>query len=432
MAALSSRDPSGSTNRRPRVVIVGAGFGGLAVARTLRRAPVEVVLIDRANHHLFTPLLYQVATADLGPGDIASPIRQILRRQRNAQVLLAEAEGVDLDGRQVQLRLPDGGLRQEPFDFLILATGVRASYFGHDDWERHAPSLKTLQDATALRDRVLAAFERAELEPEEGERRDELLTFVLVGAGPTGVEMAGALAELARETLVRDFRRIDPRRARVVLLEAGPRILPGFDERLARRAAARLAGMGVEVRCGRPVEAIDADGVVVGGTRLAAATVAWTAGVAPTPAAAWLGASVDRSGRVRVASDLSVPGRGELFAIGDVAFVEQDGRALPGVAQVALQQGRYVARLIAARLAGGPVPPPFRYRDLGNMAVVGRNFALLERRSLRLGGYLAWLAWALVHLESLALFSNRLAVFTRWAWQYFTRQRGSRLILGKP
>ena len=418
--------------RQCRVVVVGAGFGGLAAARALRRAPVEVVLVDRANHHLFTPLLYQVATAYLGPGDIASPVRQLVRGQPNARVLLAEAEGVDLGERELLLRLPDGAARREPFDFLVVATGVRSSYFGHDEWEPFAPALKTLQDATALRDRVLAAFELAELEREDGSRRDELLTFVLVGAGPTGVEMAGALAELARETLAGDFRRIDPRRTRVVLLEAGARILPGFDERLARRAAARLTAMGVEVRCGRPVEAIDAHGVVVGGERLAAATVAWTAGVMPTPAAAWLGAPTDRAGRVRVAPDLTVPGRPELFAIGDVASLDQDGRALPGVAQVALQQGRHVARVIAARLAGSPPPPPFRYRDLGNMAVVGRNFALLERRGLRLGGYLAWLAWALVHLESLALFSNRLAVFTRWAWQYFTAQRGSRLILGKP
>ena len=277
------------TGGTPRVVVVGAGFGGLAAARALRRAPVEVVLVDRANHHLFTPLLYQVATAYLAPGDIASPIRQIVRDQANARVLLAEAEGIDLATREVRLRLPGGASRHEPFDFLVLATGVQSSYFGHDEWARFAPALKTLQDATALRDRVLAAFELAEVE-ERRERRDELLTFVLVGAGPTGVEMAGALAELSRETLARDFRRIDPRRARVILLEAGERILPGFDGRLARRAAARLAAMGVEVRCRAKVESIDAHGVVVGGERLAAATVAWAAGVSPSPLATWLAA----------------------------------------------------------------------------------------------------------------------------------------------
>ena len=417
-------------SERERVVILGGGFGGLSAAEGLARVAVDVTLVDRHNHHLFQPLLYQVATAHLAPGDIAAPIRQILRDQANATVLLGEATGVDVAARTVALAA-DGRSERLAYDFLIVATGVTLSYFGHGEFARHAPGLKTLADATALRYRTLAAFEAAELERDAARRR-ELLTFVLVGAGPTGVEMAGALAELARETLAREFRRFDPRATRIVLLEAGPRILPSFDAALAASAHRRLTAMGVEVRAGAPVAAVDEHGVEAGGERIAAANVFWTAGVRPSPVAGWLGAQTDRVGRVRVGPDLSVPGRPELFVIGDAASYEQDGRPLPGVAQVALQQGRQVARVIERRLAGQPPPPPFRYRDKGNLAVVGRNFAVLERGAWRSQGFLAWLVWALVHIQFLALFQNRLLVMAQWAWTYLTRQRGSRLILGRP
>ena len=415
---------------RPSVVIVGGGFGGLAAARALARAPVEVVLVDRTNHHLFQPLLYQVATAGLAPGDIASPIRQVLRAQKNATVLLAEATGVDPGARRVALEIAGRGRVELAYDFLIVATGVAQSYFGHDEFARFAPGLKTLDDATAVRGEILGAFERAEAQENPAARRD-LLTIVLVGAGPTGVEMAGAIAELARATLAEDFRRVDPSSARVVLVEAGARILPTFHESLARRAHARLESMGVEIRVAQPVAAVDERGVLVGGERIEAGVVLWTAGVKPSPAAAWLGAATDRAGRVLVEPDLSVPGRPEVFVVGDVAAKLQDGAPLPGVAQVAIQGGRYVGRVVARRLAGRPAPPPFRYRDKGNLAVVGRDFAVLERGGLRLSGWLAWALWATIHITYLALFNNRLLVFTQWVWSYLTWQRGSRLILGR-
>jgi len=415
---------------RPSVVIVGGGFGGLAAARALARAPVEVVLVDRTNHHLFQPLLYQVATAGLAPGDIASPIRQVLRAQKNATVLLGEATGVDPGARRVALEIAGRGRVELAYDFLIVATGVAQSYFGHDEFARFAPGLKTLEDATAVRGEILGAFERAEAQENPAARRD-LLTIVLVGAGPTGVEMAGAIAELARATLAEDFRRVDPSSARVVLVEAGARILPTFHESLARRAHARLESMGVEIRVAQPVAAVDERGVLVGGERIEAGVVLWTAGVKPSPAAAWLGAATDRAGRVLVEPDLSVPGRPEVFVVGDVAAKLQDGAPLPGVAQVAIQGGRYVGRVVARRLAGRPAPPPFRYRDKGNLAVVGRDFAVLERGGLRLSGWLAWALWATIHITYLALFNNRLLVFTQWVWSYLTWQRGSRLILGR-
>ena len=415
---------------RPRVVIVGGGFGGISAAEGLARAPVDVTLLDRENHHVFQPLLYQVATAHLAPGNIAAPIRQILRDQANATVLLGEVTGVDAAERSVHFAPPGALARALAYDFLVLATGASPSYFGHDEFALHAPGLKTLADATALRYRTLAAFERAELESDLGRRR-ALLTFVLVGAGPTGVEMAGALAELARETLADEFRRFDPRATRIVLLEAGPRILPTFDAALAESARRRLSAMGVEVRVGQPVERVDAEGVIVGGLGIAAENVFWTAGVRPSPVASWLGAESDRVGRVRMSPDLTVPERPEIFVIGDVAALEQDGRPLPGVAQVAMQQGSYSAEVIARRVGGRPVPPPFRYRDKGNLAVVGRNFAVLERGRWKSGGFVAWLVWAFVHIRFLTLFHNRVLVFAQWAWTYLTRQRGSRLILGK-
>jgi len=415
---------------RPRVVIVGGGFGGVSAAKALARAPVELTLVDRTNHHVFQPLLYQVATAHLAPGDIAAPIRQILGGQSNTTVLLGEMTGIDLTSRSITFLGPDVEPHALPYDFLILATGVVTSYFGHDEFADFAPGLKTLADATALRYRTLAAFERAELEDDPARRR-ELLSFVLVGAGPTGVEMAGALAELSRETLARQFRRIDPRETRIVLVEAGPRILPTFDEVLARRAARRLAAVGVELRTGAAVEAGDAHGVVAGGERIAAANVFWTAGVEPSPVAAWLKAGTDRVGRVRVEPNLAVPGHPDIFVVGDVAALEQEGRALPGVAQVAMQQGRYAGQVVAALAAGRRPPPPFRYRDKGNLAVVGRNFAVIERGRWRSAGWLAWMVWAFVHIQFLALFHNKLMVFAQWAWTYLTHQRGSRLILGR-
>jgi NADH dehydrogenase len=414
------------------VVVAGGGFGGISAARALARAPVEVTLLDRQNHHLFQPLLYQVATAHLAPGDIAAPIRQILKGQANLTVLLGEVTGIDAAARAVRF-VADGAERALPFDDLILATGVVPAYPGRDEFAAHAPGLKTLADATALRFRTLAAFEAAELESDPRRRR-ELLSFVLVGAGPTGVEMAGALAELARETLVREFRHFDPGSTRIVLLEAGPRILPAFDAALAERAARRLRAMGVELVTGRAVAAVDARGVTLAGDppeTIAATNVFWTAGVRATPVAGWLGVEADRLGRVRVGPQLEVPGRPGIFVVGDAALCESDGRPLSGVAQVAMQQGRHAARVVAARAAGRPEPPPFRYRDLGNMAVVGRNFALVESGRLRASGFLTWLAWALVHLRSLALFQNRLLVMAQWAWTYLTRQRGSRLILGR-
>jgi NADH:ubiquinone reductase (H+-translocating) len=416
---------------RPRVLIVGGGFGGILAARGLARAPVDVTLVDRTNHHLFQPLLYQVATAYLAPGDIAAPIRELLRDQRNVTVLLGEACGVDPATRTLRLAAADGATRELVYDFLVLATGMVPYFFGRDDFARHAPGLKTLADATALRDRTLAAFERAELE-REPERQRELLTFVLVGAGPTGVEMAGALAELARETLAHDFRRFDPRATRILLVEAGERILPTFDAALAERAQRRLEAMGVEVRVGAPVAALDEHGVEIAGERIPAANVFWTAGVRATPVGEWLGAATDRMGRVRVAPDLTLPGSPEIFVVGDAACLEQDGTPLPGVAQAAMQQGSYVAHAITRCVAGLPPPPAFRYRDPGNLAVVGRNFALFEHGRRKSAGLFAWLLWALVHIRFLTLFRHRLLVLLQWGWAYLTRQRGSRLILGGP
>jgi len=407
--------------------VLGGGFGGVAAARALRHAAVDVTLVDRRNHHLFQPLLYQVATAGLAPGDIAASIRQIFRKQKNVTVAMAEIVGVDVAARRVRLAAPERGAFELDYDFLIVATGVAQSYFGHDEFARFAPALKTIEDATAMRGAVLGAFERAEIAARPGEQ-GELQTFVLVGAGPTGVEMAGALAELSRATLAEDFRRIDPSRSRIVLIEAGPRVLPTFHEELAARVHRRLERMGVEVRCGRPVERVDAEGVVVGGERIEAGVVLWTAGVKPSPAASWLGAATDRAGRVRVGDDLSLPDRPEVFVVGDVSGREQDGAPLPGVAQVAIQGGRHAGRVIAARVARRAAPRAFRYRDKGNLAVVGRNYAVLERGGLRLSGFPAWLVWAFVHIQFLALFNNKLLVFAQWIWSYFTFQRGSRLI----
>lgn len=409
----------------PHVVIVGGGFGGLHAARALKPLPVRVTLIDRVNHHLFQPLLYQVATAMLMPGQIGAPIRQVLKRHKRATVLLGEVTGLDAERRLVLVRGPEGREDSIAYDFLILATGVEHSYFGRDDFARFAPGLKTLADSTRVRNRILAAFEQAEREPDAARRR-ALLTFVLVGGGPTGVEMAGAIAELARITMKEEFRRIDPREARIVVVEAGPRLLPSFDAELAAQVASRLGDMGVEVITGRKVEEIDEGGCVVGGERLPSLNVIWTAGVAATPAGAWLGLG---PGKVKVRYDLSVPGRPEIFVIGDVAYYEQDGRPLPGVAQVAMQMGRHAGRVIEARLHNDAPPPPFHYFDKGNMAVVGREFAVFERGRWKMGGRAAWLIWSMIHILFLALPNMRLTVFWQWVWSYFTEQRGSRLIV---
>ena len=406
----------------PQVVIVGGGFGGLNAARALAEAPVRITLIDRSNHHLFQPLLYQVATAALSPGDIASPIRWILRHQHNCRVLLAEARGLDAVGRR--LLLDEGTL---PYDFLILAAGAAHTYFGHDEWATHAPGLKTLDDALAIRRRLLLAFERAERDERVEERR-RLLTFIIVGGGPTGVELAGALAEIARHALARDFRSIDPAAARIILVEAGPTLLPTFPPRLREAARQTLEGLGVEVRQGQAVTEVGPWGATLAGERIEAASVVWAAGVAASPLGRVTQAPLDRMGRVLVAPDLTIPGHPEVFAIGDMAaFLHQTGKPLPGVAQVAIQEGRHAARQIARSLHGLPWEP-FRYRDLGNMATVGRGSAIADLGRVQLAGLLGWLAWLFLHLVYLIGFRNRVVVMVQWAWSYLTYQRNVRLI----
>jgi len=423
---------------QPSIVIVGAGFGGLAAAKALKNAPAEITLIDRTNHHLFQPLLYQVATAALTPSQIATPSRSILRKQKNTTVILGEATGVDKDQKCVLVSDADRQNVPVAYDYLILATGATHSYFGHNEFEAFAPGLKSLADAEAARNKILQAFELAEAE-EDPSRHQDLLTFILVGAGPTGVEMAGALAVLVRTTLKSDFRRIDPASARIVLVDMAPRVLPPFSEDLSKAAKQRLEKLGVEVRLGHSVDQIDADGIVVAGERIASKTVIWTAGVAPSPAGKWLKVETDRAGRVRVQNDVSVPGHPEIFVIGDTASFEENGKPLPGVAQVAMQQGRYVGKVIHNRITGKPAPSPFSYFDKGSMAVVGKGFAVLQSGKVQVSGFGAWLAWAGVHLQFLATSSLRLSVFLQWVWTYVTGQRGCRLIVnhhgsepGKP
>src|SRR2546422_5401195 len=372
----------------PRVVIVGGGFGGLAAAKALRKAPAQIILIDRTNHHLFQPLLYQVATSVLSPAQIGSPIRGILRDQGNVIVILGEVTGVDKEQKCVLARSADREGVPIAYDYLILATGGRHSYFGHDEFEKFAPELKSLADAVAIRNRVLHAFEQAEAEEDPSHHRD-LLTFVLVGAGPTGVEMAGAIADLVRNTLRSEFRRIDPAAARIVLVDLGNRVLSSFSEDLSKAAKQRLEKLGVEVRLGHGVDEIDEDGVIVAGERILSKTVIWTAGVAPSPAGKWLNVGTDRAGRVRVQKDLTVPGHPEIFVVGDTASLDQDGKPLPGVAQVAIQQGRYAGRLIQRYVTSKTSPGPFRYFDKGNMAVVGKGFAVLQSGKLHVKGFLA-------------------------------------------
>lgn len=406
----------------PHVVIVGGGFGGLRVAKALKDAPVRVTVIDRNNHHLFQPLLYWVATAGLSPADISSPIRRVLRGQKNTNVLMAEVNGVDMEKQRVLI-----GERSLPYDYLVLATGAQDNYFGHPEWSKYAAGLKSIGEATSIRSHILRAFELAELETDI-EKVKELLTFVMVGAGPTGVEMAGAIAELAHKALAKDFRHINPASARVILVEAGPRILPAFPEKLARKAQKALNHLGVEVRTSAPVEEIDAGGVTIAGQRIDCKTVVWTAGVAASPAGKWLGAEMDRGGRVRVNEDLTVPEHPTIFVIGDTATLTQNGRPLPGVAPVAMQQGRYVASLIKQRIAGGGPEQPFQYVDKGSLATVGRSYAIVYLKGLRLTGLLAWVLWLFIHIYYLIGFRNRLVTLFQWAWTYFTYNRGARLI----
>ncbi len=415
------------------VVIVGGGFGGLTAARALKGAPVRITLVDKRNHHLFQPLLYQVATAGLSPADIAAPIRSVVHRQKNVEVLLGEVVGVDRLGKKVRVNDEDGKSHELAYDRLILATGSHHSYFGRDEWEKHAPGLKTLADATRIRQKILLGFEKAEMETDPV-RRKAWTTFILVGGGPTGVELAGSIAELAHQALKSDFRRISPGAARIVLIEAGPRILAGFPEKLSKAATRYLEKRGVEILCSQRVENVHAEGVLVGGVSIESKTVVWAAGVLASPAGKWLGAETDRAGRVKVGADLSVPGSPEIYVIGDTALVEQSGRALPGVAPVAMQQGRYVAdriRQIARAAKSGtsiPMAKPFKYFDKGNLATVGRSFAIVDLAGLQLAGFSAWVIWIVVHIYYLIGFRNRLVVMLQWAWAYLTFQRGARLI----
>jgi len=414
----------------PRIVIVGAGFGGLAAAKALAKTPATITLIERTNHHLFQPLLYQVATAMLTPSQIATPIRTILRKQKNTAVILGEVTGVDKERKCVFVSNADRENFPIAYDYLILATGATHSYFGHNEFSKDAPGMKSVADAVASRNKILQAFETAEAE-EDPSRQRELLTFILVGAGPTGVELAGALAVLARTTLKsEDFRRIDPASARIVLVDKGSRVLSTYPEKLSGAARQRLENLGVEVRLGQSVDQIDADGIVASGERIASQTVIWTAGVAPSPAGRWLNVETDRAGRVRVQTDLTVPGHPEIFVVGDTASVDQNGRPLPGVAQVAIQGGRYAGKLIHSRVTGSlPRLGPFSYLDKGNLAVVGKGFAVLHSGKVQMSGFGAWLIWAFVHIEFLATSSLRLSVFLQWVWTYVTGQRGSQLIV---
>jgi len=412
-------------NTQPRIVIAGAGFGGLAVAKELADAPVRVTVIDRSNHHLFQPLLYQVATAALSPAQIAQPVRHILRDARNVEVVMGDIHKVDAEKKQV---ITDAGVYE--YDTLVLATGARHSYFGNPEWEKNAPGLKSIDDALELRRRLLFAFEEAEI-VDDPKAREAALTFVVVGGGPTGVEMAGAIAEVARYTMVQDFRRIDPSQARVILIDAAPRVLPTFAEVLSQKALDQLHRTGVEVRTNTAVKGVSEEGVQLEGEFIPCRTVVWAAGNAASPLGKDLGVETDRAGRVIVNADLSVPGHPDIFVIGDLAHYahQEDGKPLPGISPVAMQQGRYVARLILARREGREIRP-FRYFDKGSMATIGRHAAVADLRGLRFNGYGAWLAWLFVHLIFLVGFRNRVLVFLQWAWSYLNFYRGARLITG--
>jgi NADH dehydrogenase len=410
----------------PHVVIVGAGFGGLTAALQLARSPVRITVIDRHNYHLFQPLLYQVATAALSPADVAEPIRSILAHQPNAEMVLGEVIDIDLDGKRVLLR--ESAI---PFDYLIVASGARHSYFGHNQWALHAPALKSIEDALNIRRALLLAFERAEQEPDPAVKQ-ALMTFIVIGGGPTGVELAGAIAELARHTLIHDFRHIDTRRTRVLLVEGGARILNSFPERLSKVAKRSLEKLGVEVLLGRPVDGIDAKGILLGGERILSSTVLWAAGVGASPAAQWLKVEPDRAGRVIVTEYLTLPGRDDILVIGDTAkFPTADGYGLPGVAPVAKQQGAYAGRYVAARLAGKALTKPFHYKNQGNLATIGRNHAVADFGWLRVTGFPGWFLWSAAHVFFLIGFRNRILVSIQWLWIYFTGKRSARLITGR-
>ena len=421
---------------RPRVVIIGAGFGGLNAARRFHNAPVDVTVIDHSNHFLFQPLLYQVATAELSPADISAPIRGVLRWQRNTRTLLANVTSVDVERREVVASdLGDAHEHHIPYDYLIIATGARESYFGHNDWAKRAPGLKSINDATSIRREILLALETAELE-NDPERIAALMTFIVVGGGPTGVEMAGAIADLAHKAVRRDFRAIDTRTARVLLVELGPQLLPQFPSGLGKKAANALRRLGVEVRLGEEVKQVDDDGALIGDEHVRAQTIIWAAGVQASPAAKWLGVDPARAGRVTVGPDLTVAGRPEVYVLGDTASArDRDGSPLPGVASVAIQQGHYAARAIRQRVKqGDPAAPiaPFRYFDRGILATVGRTYAVGKIGPLQLSGFPAWVVWAGVHITYLIGFRNRLLVLMQWAWKYLTWQRGARLITRDP
>jgi NADH dehydrogenase len=429
----SARPPivAASGTRRKRIVIVGGGFGGIAAARALKRCDADVVLIDRRNHHIFQPLLYQVATAVLAPSEIAAPIRQLADKQKNLSVLLGEVTGLDLHTRSIDVSCPRLGMRKIQFDYLVIATGMQPSYFGHDEFAKYAPGLKSLTDAETIRAKILSAYELAETTEDENERARQM-TFVLVGAGPTGVELAASMAQLATVTLRGQFRRIDPAKSSIILIEGGKRILSTFAESLANKAAKRLEKLGVRIMTGVKVEKVDQDGVMADGKRIPSATVLWTAGVAPSPLLKLLGAETDRAGRILVGPFMNVEGTPGVFVVGDATSVPRDGRPVPGVAQAAIQEGRYVGRLIARELDGWKPERPFRYFDKGNMAVVGKNFAILESGHLHMSGFLTWLVWVFLHIMSLPQLQNRLRVQRQWLWSYFTGQRSSRLIPEPP
>lgn len=418
---------SNETNQkdnRPHVVIVGGGFGGLNAVKILKNAPVRVTLLDKTNHHLFQPLLYQVATAGLATNDIAAPLRAILRHQKNCEVIMGEVTGVDTARKCVQL----GDGEEIAFDYLVLATGARHSYFGKPQWEQFAPGLKTLNDVTEIRERILSAFERAENTNDEAEREANL-TFVVVGAGATGAEMAGAISELTHRSLARDFRHIDPTQAKIILIDGVNKILPAYSEPLNEQAKQYLESVGITVMLGNNVEQVDADGVVVGGQRIHARTVIWGAGNAASPAGKWLGVETDKAGRVKISEDCSAPGFPEIFVIGDTMTQLENGKPLPGVAQVAIQQGKYVGRKIATLVANKPFDKPFHYWNKGSLATVGRKFGVAEIGKFRSAGLLGWLLWLGVHIVYLIGFSNRFIVLLKWGISYLTYERGARLII---
>jgi NADH:quinone reductase (non-electrogenic) len=409
--------------QRPRIVVIGAGFGGLQAAKALARAPVDVSIIDRQNHHCFQPLLYQVATAALSPADVAWPIRHILRAQPNATVLMENVSSVDTAQKRLHTNFGE-----VPYDYLVIATGATHAYFGHDEWSAYAPGLKRIEDATRIRRSILIAFEQAELVTDPEDRR-RLLTFVIVGGGATGVEMAGAIAEIARKTLATDFRRIDPRSARIVLIEAGPRLLPSFPVEQSDYVRGALERAGVDVKTDTKVTQCDARGVDIDGGRIEAGTIVWAAGVVASPAARWLNAEADRAGRVKVNADLSMPGHPDIFVIGDTAAVtDQSGKPVPGIAPAAKQMGDYVGRLIAARIAGRRAPGPFHYMHLGELATIGRRAAVVKLGRLELKGFIGWLFWSVIHIYFLIGMRNRFIVAFNWFWNYLTFQRGARLI----